>query len=41
MSEQPVLLEKTGGVLFVTLNRPDKKNAMSLALLEDLVAALD
>ncbi len=33
-----VRLEKNNGIATVTLNRPDKRNAMSLALLRELVA---
>ena len=29
------------GVATITLNRPDKRNAISFALIEDLLAALD
>ncbi len=44
MSELPktetLLLEQAGGVLHVTLNRPDCRNAMSLAMVEELRAVL-
>lgn len=33
-----VRLEKNNGIATVTLNRPDKRNAMSFALLRELVA---
>jgi enoyl-CoA hydratase/carnithine racemase len=36
-----VLIDVDGGVATVTLNRPDKRNAMSLALLDGLRAAMD
>ena len=32
-----VKLEKSNGIATVTLNRPDKRNAMSFALLKELV----
>jgi enoyl-CoA hydratase/carnithine racemase len=35
-----LLTENTGGVLRLTLNRPDKRNALSRALLEDLETVL-
>jgi isohexenylglutaconyl-CoA hydratase len=45
MSDLPhcetLLLERAGGVLHVTLNRPDCRNAMSLAMVEELRAVLD
>jgi 2-(1,2-epoxy-1,2-dihydrophenyl)acetyl-CoA isomerase len=40
-SERPVLLTIDGGVAEVVLNRPDKLNAMNLAMVHDLVEALD
>ncbi len=44
MSELPncetLLLERDGGVLHVTLNRPDSRNAMSLAMVGELRAVL-
>ncbi|CAD5110151.1 isohexenylglutaconyl-CoA hydratase [Zestomonas carbonaria] len=44
MSELPncetLLLERDGGVLHVTLNRPDSRNAMSLAMVRELRAVL-
>ena len=44
MSELPncetLLLERDGGVLHVTLNRPDSRNAMSLAMVSELRAVL-
>jgi enoyl-CoA hydratase len=43
MSEQAeaVLTERRDGVLVVTLNRPDARNAVNLALAEGVAAALD
>jgi enoyl-CoA hydratase/carnithine racemase len=41
MSDQPVLTERRDGVLLITLNRPDARNAVNLALAEGLAAALD
>lgn len=44
MSELPncetLLLERDGGVLHVTLNRPESRNAMSLAMVSELRAVL-
>ncbi|MDH4654257.1 MULTISPECIES: isohexenylglutaconyl-CoA hydratase [unclassified Pseudomonas] len=37
---EALLLELAGGVLHVTLNRPDSRNAMSLAMVEELRAVL-
>lgn len=39
MSE-PVLLEKEGAVGWITLNRPDKRNALSLELMQALLSKL-
>ena len=36
-----LLLNLEGGVLHVTLNRPDSRNAMSLAMVGELRAVLD
>ena len=45
MAELPncetLLLNLEGGVLHVTLNRPDSRNAMSLAMVGELRAALN
>ena len=42
MSEQTtVLTRREGGVLHLTLNRPQARNAMSLAMVDELLAALD
>lgn len=40
-STEPLLLEQTGGVLRLTLNRPDKRNSLSLGLLEKLEQTLE
>jgi enoyl-CoA hydratase/carnithine racemase len=37
----PVIVENSGGVLTLTLNRPDKKNALTAAMYEVLTRALD
>jgi len=41
MSDDPVLTERRDGVLLITLNRPDARNAVNAALAEGLAAALD
>jgi 2-(1,2-epoxy-1,2-dihydrophenyl)acetyl-CoA isomerase len=42
MTEEPIILSGTrGGVAVVTLNRPDKLNALSESLNKDLLSALD
>jgi enoyl-CoA hydratase len=41
MSDEPVLTERRDGVLLITLNRPEARNAVNLALAEGLAAALD
>ena len=41
MSDPTVLAEKREGYCVLTLNRPDRLNAISLSLLEDMNAALD
>lgn len=40
MSDQHLLVSLQDGVLTLTINRPDKRNALSLALLDDLAATL-
>jgi enoyl-CoA hydratase len=40
-NEKPVLTERRDGVLLVTLNRPDARNAVNLPLAEGIAAALD
>jgi enoyl-CoA hydratase len=39
--DDPVLTERRDGVLLVTLNRPDARNAVNTALAEGIAAALD
>ncbi|HEY5194911.1 MAG TPA: crotonase/enoyl-CoA hydratase family protein [Solirubrobacteraceae bacterium] len=39
--EAPVLTERRDGVLLITLNRPDMRNAVNLPLAEGIAAALD
>src|SRR3954447_25918443 len=41
MNDQPVLTERRDNVLLITLNRPDARNAVNLALAEGVAAALD
>src|SRR3712207_1474674 len=41
MSDQPVLTERRDGVLVITLNRPEARNAVNLQLAEGVAAALD
>jgi enoyl-CoA hydratase len=40
-TENPVLTERRDGVLLITLNRPDARNAVNKALAEGVAAALD
>ena len=39
--EDPVLIEEDGGVLTITLNRPQARNAVNQAVAEGVAAALD
>jgi enoyl-CoA hydratase len=41
MPDEPVLTERRDGVLLITLNRPDARNAVNKALAEGIAAALD
>ena len=41
MSAVSVLTEERDGVLLITLNRPDQRNAVNLAVAEGIAAALD
>jgi enoyl-CoA hydratase len=41
MSDEPVLTERRDGVLIITLNRPEARNAVNRALAEGVAAALD
>jgi len=41
MAEEAVLTEADGGVLLITLNRPDARNAINAALAAGVAAALD
>src|SRR3954462_3569126 len=41
MAEEAVLTEAGDGVLLITLNRPDARNAVNAALAAGLAAALD
>lgn len=38
--EQPILVEEKGDIAVVTMNRPDRKNAMNQVLIRDLADAL-
>jgi isohexenylglutaconyl-CoA hydratase len=38
---ETLLVERRGGVVYVTLNRPDLRNAMSLAMVDELLVLLD
>jgi enoyl-CoA hydratase len=40
-ADAPVLTERRDGVLLVTLNRPEARNAVNLAVAEGIAAALD
>jgi enoyl-CoA hydratase len=41
MADDPVLTERRDGVLLVTLNRPDARNAVNLAVAEGIASALE
>jgi enoyl-CoA hydratase len=41
MPDEPVLTERRDAVLLITLNRPEARNAVNLALAEGVAAALD
>jgi len=41
MPDEPVLTERRDRVLLITLNRPDARNAVNLAMAEAMAAALD
>ena len=41
MTDLPLLTERRGRVLLITLNRPDARNAVNLAMAEAMAAALD
>jgi enoyl-CoA hydratase len=41
MSDEPVLTERRDGVLIITLNRPEARNAVNRALAEGVAGALD
>lgn len=38
---EPVLLEKEGAVCWLTLNRPEKRNALSMEMISDMQSKLD
>ncbi len=40
MSYQHLLVKRDGGIVTVTLNRPEKRNALSLEVMDELTAAL-
>ncbi len=41
MSDEPVRIDRDGGVVTLTLNRPDQRNAMTVELTDAFVAAID
>lgn len=41
MQYENLLLERDGDLAIVTLNRPNRRNALSLALMDELIACLD
>ncbi|MFZ0890716.1 MAG: enoyl-CoA hydratase-related protein, partial [Candidatus Binataceae bacterium] len=41
MSYETILLEKTDGIVRLTLNRPERANTISAQLANDVVAAMD
>jgi enoyl-CoA hydratase len=41
MNEQPLLTERRDRILLITLNRPDARNAVNLAMAEAMASALD
>jgi enoyl-CoA hydratase len=41
MADDPVLTERRDGVLLITLNRPEARNAVNLAVAEGIASALD
>jgi enoyl-CoA hydratase len=41
MSYQEILYEKKGPIAYLTLNRPDKLNAMNVTMLEDIANAVE
>ena len=41
VNDQPLLTERRDRVLLITLNRPDARNAVNLAMAEAMAAALD
>ena len=41
MTDEPVLTERRDGVLLITINRPDARNAVNLPVAEGIAAALD
>jgi enoyl-CoA hydratase/carnithine racemase len=41
MSHENIVVEQEGPVAVITLNRPERRNALSLALMRELIAALD
>ena len=41
MNDQPLLTERRDRILLITLNRPDARNAVNLAMAEGMSAALD
>ena len=41
MAFETILVDVTGGILTITLNRPDRMNAFTTAMMHEMVAAFD
>jgi enoyl-CoA hydratase/carnithine racemase len=39
MAEQNLIVEEDGGIVTITMNRPEKRNALSAAMMADLITA--
>src|SRR5687767_12581666 len=40
MSDQHILVETSGGICTITFNRPERKNALTVKMYDDAIAAL-